>query len=129
MPHLIVQYSANLEQRADVKKFCACMAREIRDIGLFPLGGIRVRAQAQAHFAIADLHQDNAFLDMVFRIGAGRTAQQKQHTGERLLEASSAFFSKELARGYFALSLDIVELEAPFSWKINSIHQRLNDKE
>lgn len=129
MPHLQIQYSSNLEQRVDVDDFCRCMAEEIADIGLYPLGGIRVRAYSAKYFAIADLHEKNKFVDMVFRIGQGRSAEEKKLTGTRLMALAEAFFAQEkLHTGYFMLSLEIVEIQSTFSWKTNSVHQRINQK-
>ena len=125
MPHLQVQYSANLDKSNNIKGFCVRLAEEIAALGGYPPGGIRVRALAAEHYALADQHPENAFVDMIFRIGAGRSAEHKQRTGEHIMRIGRDFFSAELASGHFMLSLEIVEINAGLSWKVNSIHQRL----
>ena len=92
---------------------------------LYPVGGIRVRALPCEAAAIADCHPSNAFADMVFRIGAGRSEADKKMTGELLMKAAEAHFAVDLAFPHFALSLEIVEIDPVFSWKTNSIHPRL----
>ena len=125
MPHLQIQYSENLSQCADIDELCRRLAKEIVAIGLYPLGGVRVRAFATAHYAIADLHAENKFLDMVFRIGKGRSLEERKQTGDRLMALVEGYFAEELPKGYLMLSLEIVEIEGALSWKTNSVHQRL----
>ena len=125
MPHLAIQYSSPMNQKVDMHEFCQQLAQEIADIGLYPLGGIRVRAFAADDFAIADRHQQNNFVDMVFRIGQGRSEADKKRTGERLMTRAKQYFADELKSGYFMLSLEIVEIQADYSWKANGVHQRL----
>ncbi len=93
--------------------------------GCFPVGGIRVRAWPTPDEAIADGHADNAYADLVLRMGAGRSAEVKTAAGRAIMAAAEAFFAEELARPHFALALEIVEISPDFSWKTNSIHPRL----
>ena len=132
MPHLNIYYSANLNARADMDGLCAALADEIAAIGLYPAGGIRVRAICADHVAIADQHPDNIFIDMVFRIGSGRQDCEKTMTGERLMARAKAQLATELAdeiaNGHFMLSLEIKEIDPVFSWKENTVHQRLQQR-
>ncbi len=128
MPHLQIQYSKNLAEDLDLQNFCTLMAAEISAIGFYPIGGIRVRAAASDYFAIADMHPNNNFLDMIFRIGSGRSDAEKKATGERLMAAAEQFFTREIDGGFFMLSLEIIEISKEYSWKTNSVHQRLKRK-
>lgn len=93
--------------------------------GCFPEGGIRVRAWPTPAEAIADGHPDNAYADLILRMGAGRTPDVRRAAGEALMAAARAFFAEDLARPHFALALEITEIDPEFSWKANSIHPRL----
>lgn len=125
MPHLSMEYSINVPHER-VTRFCEGALAELTAIGLYPVGGIRVRALPCPAYALADTHPANAFVDMVFRIGKGRSESDKKATGARLMAFAEAFFAKELAQPHFALSLEIVEIDPVLSWKNNSIHPRLN---
>ena len=92
----------------------------------FRTGGIRVRAWPTPAEAIADGHPDNAYADMILRMGAGRSADVKRAAGDALMKVAVDFFAGELARPHFALALEIVEIDSDFSWKTNSIHPRMN---
>lgn len=127
MPHLIIQYSKNLETENDMTAFCAHMRDAILSIGYYPEAGIRVRALRADHYAVADLHEENGFVDMTFRIGSGRSDAQKQETGQTLLAAADQFFQDALTTGYFTTSLKITEM-GDLSWKTNPIHTRLSSE-
>ena len=125
MPHLSIQYSSNLDRETDIAALCKALLDVIAARSIFPLGGIRVRAFPAEHYAIADLHPDNAFADMVFRIGAGRSTAQKAEVGAALMAAAEHHFAAQLARPHFALSLEIIDITPDANWKTNSIHPRL----
>lgn len=128
MPHMQIQYSANCLDRVDMDMFVQAIGDEILSLGLYPLGGLRVRAAKQDYVMIADGHPDNAFIDMIFRIGKGRSSEDKQKTGAALQAKAEAILGDALHAGHFMLSLEIVEIDADLSWKTNSIHKRLAQK-
>lgn len=125
MPHLTIEHSANLAATSDLQRLCGDLHRAMLESGLFELGAVRVRAVAATAWAVADLLPQNAFADLRLRIGQGRTELERQALGRRLMEVAEAHFAPQLAEPYFALSLEIVEIDGRFSWKKNSIHPRL----
>lgn len=128
MPHLTVEYSANLESRADLDALCATLLETILETGLFETGAVRVRALKADHYAVADRLPENGFIDLNFRIGNGRSAEEKKRTGEALFAAASATLAPLFETPHFALSLEIREIDADLSWKKNAIHPRLRGK-
>src|SRR5262249_29148237 len=73
MPHITVEYTANLKPEADIPGLLA----KINDVliaqnGVFPVGGIRSRAIELSDFRIADGAADDAFVHVTVKIGAGR---------------------------------------------------------
>jgi len=125
MPHLQIQYSDNLDARIDMKQLCEQLNETLCGSGMFPQGGVRVRAFPSPAYAIGDMHPNNSFIDLVFRIGAGRSHDQKKAIGQNLTDRISETCKALLDEPYFALSLEIVEIDPEFSWKVNSIHPRL----
>ena len=125
MPHLTIEYSANLDRISDMTALCKTLHAAMLHSGLFELGAIRVRARACAHYAIADQMPENAFADMVLRIGQGRDDADRRAIGAALMQAAEVHFAPLLARPHFALSLEVQEISAPFSWKTNTIYPRL----
>ena len=108
MAHLIIQYAESLDKQVNITRVCNVMSGIMHKTGFFPLAGIRVRAYPVMHSSIADQHLENTFLDMVLRMGEGRSEQQKSKAGTDLMAAAESEFSKQLANPYFALSLEII---------------------
>ncbi len=125
MPHLTIQYSANVEDSLDVGDFCREMHRAMLSTDAFPLAGMRVRAFRADYSELGDQLSQNGFIDMVLRIGEGRSAEKKQQVGELVFQSAEAFCEQVLNAPHFALSLEIVEINKAYSWKKNSMHPRL----
>ncbi len=125
MPHLTIEYSANLENAGDFAGLCVALRAALLETKVFEEGAIRVRALPCPHYAVADMLPQNAFAAMILRIGAGRSLSDRQRVGEAVLAAARAHFAAPLAAPHFALSLDIVENDPALSWKLNTIHPRL----
>lgn len=128
MPHLSIEYSANLGAKADMAGLCRSLHAAMLASGLFELGAIRVRAVCCADYAVADLLTENAFADLRLRLGAGRSTADKARAGEMIFAAAVAHFALLFETPHFALTLDISELEPALSWKKNAIHPRLRAK-
>ena len=89
MPHFTLEYSANLDARVDIGKVVEVVRKAAVETGIFPLGGIRVRAIRCEHFAIADGSPDFGFLDMVLRLGEGRDLATRKKAGEHIFKVLS----------------------------------------
>ena len=82
MPHFSIEYSANLDERLDMAEVCEIVRKAAGETGIFPIGGIRVRAIRCEHYAIADGKPDYGFLAMLLRLGEGRDRQDDVGDGE-----------------------------------------------
>jgi 5-carboxymethyl-2-hydroxymuconate isomerase len=125
MPHFTIEYSGNLDARIDMGKVVEVVRRAAVESGIFPLGGIRVRAVRCEHYAIADGNPDLGFLDMVLRLGEGRDLATRKKAGEHIFKALSAHLDPVFAETKFALSFDMQINDKDTSWKRNNIHDAL----
>ena len=125
MPHFTIEYSANLDARVDMDKVVEVVRKAAVETGIFPLGGIRVRAVSCEHFAIADGNKSFGFLDMVLRLGEGRDLATRKKAGEHIFKALSAYLDPVFASSKFALSFDMQINDKETSWKRNNIHDAL----
>ena len=125
MPHFTIEYSANLEPRLDMATVVEVVRCAAVETGIFPLGGIRVRAVRCEHYAIADGDPSFGFLDMVLRLGEGRDLATRQKAGEHIFKALSAHLDPVFAGSRFALSFDMQINDKNTSWKRNNIHEAL----
>jgi len=125
MPHFTIEYSANLDAVVDMGEVVELVRKAAVATGIFPLGGIRVRAVRCEHYAIADGNPDLGFLDMVLRLGEGRDLVTRKKAGEHIFEALSAYLDPVFAQSKFALSFDMQINDKDTSWKRNNIHEAL----
>jgi 5-carboxymethyl-2-hydroxymuconate isomerase len=125
MPHFRIEYSTNLDAQVDMAKVVEIVRKAAVQTGIFPLGGIRVRAVRCEHYAIGDGNPEFAFLDMVLRLGEGRDLQTRRTAGEHIFRALSAYLDPVFAKGKFALSFDMQINDKETSWKRNNIHEAL----
>jgi 5-carboxymethyl-2-hydroxymuconate isomerase len=125
MPHFTLEYSANLDARVDIGKVVEVVCNAAVETGIFPLGGIRVRAVRCEHFAIADGNPELGFLAMVLRLGEGRDLATRKKAGEHVFKALSDYLDPVFAKSKFALSFDMQINDKEMSWKRNNIHEAL----
>jgi 5-carboxymethyl-2-hydroxymuconate isomerase len=125
MPHFTIEYSANLGARVDMGAVVEVVRKAAVETGIFPLGGIRVRAIRCEHYAIADGRRDFGFLAMVLRLGAGRDLAIRKKAGEHIFRALSNHLDPVFAKSPFALSFDMQINDKETSWKRNNIHDAL----
>lgn len=125
MAHATVEWTANLEGALDLPALLSLIAAEMRERsgGVFPVGGIRVRAIRLSDYVIADGNcAEDAFINIDVKMGAGRDAAFKQAFFDQMFQAIKAFLGDLFERRPLALSLYVEEAEG---WKHNSIHRRL----
>lgn len=125
MPHFTLEYSANLDGLVDMGATVEMVRKAAVETGIFPLGGIRVRAIRCEHYAIADGRKNYGFLDMVLRLGEGRDLATRKKAGEHIFKALSAHLDPVFANSKFALSFDMQINDKETSWKRNNIHDAL----
>src|SRR3979411_1181270 len=125
MPHFTLEYSANLDQHVDMGAIVEVVRKAAVETGIFPLGGIRVRAIRCEHTAIADGRPHFGFLDMVLRLREGRGLGPRKKAGEHIFKVLSAWLDPVFAESKFALSFDMQINDKETSWKRNNIHEAL----
>jgi 5-carboxymethyl-2-hydroxymuconate isomerase len=130
VPHLTLEYSANLAGKESIGQLCHALARCLdaqreNEQRVYPLGGIRVRALRCEQYCIADGRADAAFLHANLKIGAGRSEAAKKATGDALFALIKQHFATEFAQKGLALSLEINEFSEAGTWKHNNLHARL----
>lgn len=125
MPHFTIEYSANLDERVDMAAVVELVRKAAVETGIFPIGGIRVRAIRCEHYAIADGNEQHGFLAMLLRLGEGRDLAARKKAGEYIFRALSAHLDPVFANSKFALSFDMQISDKETSWKRNNIHDAL----
>lgn len=127
MPHLHIDYSANLEEALDMTALCEAIRSEAAQIEAFPMPGIRVRATRVDHYAIADGDPAHGFVDISVRIREGRSDRVKHEAITRIFEAAKRFLAPVMATRSIALSAELRDIDAGLSPKCGTIRDHLED--
>jgi 5-carboxymethyl-2-hydroxymuconate isomerase len=125
MPHVVVEYTDNLRAEADIPR----LLKTINDTliaqgGVFPIAGIRSRANALTDYRMADGAADYAFVHVTLKIGAGREPALKKKACDELFEAIKQHFAPIYEKRYLALSMEFAEFDEGGTYKHNNVHAR-----
>ena len=125
MPHTIIEYSDNLAGEGDIPRLLKKIAEKLCDSGgVFPIGGVRVRAHPVSEYVIADGKDDYAFVHTVVKLAAGRPEDFKKRFFGELFEVIKAHFAELASRRYLAISMYVEEVDEAGSYKHNNIHRK-----
>jgi 5-carboxymethyl-2-hydroxymuconate isomerase len=137
MPHLVVLYTANLEDRVDVQALCRTLADAMLAVKdetgkpVFPTGGVRVLAYPAAHYAIADGGTagrdaggsgDYGFVYLNLRMARGRSTAVQQRVGQALEAAAMERLRPVVESHPVGVTLQIDEGAEVFEAKCSSLH-------
>ena len=125
MPHVIIEYTANVEADARIPE----LMRVLNDVligyaDVFPIGGIRTRALRLDQYRRADGAEDDAFIHVTFRIKAGRRKAVTGPICAAMFAAMRAHLADVFARRYLGLTLELVEFGAHGFHVENNVHAR-----
>ncbi len=124
MAHFIVEYTRNLAAEADIPALLRKANEALIAQQVYPIGGVRSRAIELTDWCMADGAADYAFVHGTLKIGAGRSREVRQRTGDALFEVMKTHFADLYSRRYLALSLEIYEFDEAGTWKHNNVHAR-----
>ena len=123
MPHLIVEYSANIEEQIALDALLDKLHTCALGTGVFPLGGLRVRAHRADAFRIADKAPDNGFVHVTALIGHGRPLDVQQRAAEELFAVLTKHLEPLYDKSPLALSLNVQEFHPVLNFKKNNLHE------
>ncbi|MEL7098347.1 MAG: 5-carboxymethyl-2-hydroxymuconate isomerase [Pseudomonadota bacterium] len=125
MPHLTVDYSPNLEAEVDIAALCDVLRVAAIETGVFPMPGVRVRAFAATHVAIADGDPRHGYIDISVRLRAGRAMEAKKAAVAHVFAAAQTALAPVMAQRPLALSLEMRDIDPELSPKAGSIRDFL----
>lgn len=122
MPHLIVEYSANLEPVLDLDALLDRLHATAIETGMFPLGGIRIRAHRTDRYRIADCAPENAFVHVTAIVGAGRPLDKRETVSATLFDAICEELESIFDTSPVAISFNMREFDSVLNFKKNNLH-------
>ena len=127
MPHLIVEYSGNLEDALDMAALCNHLREAACGLDAFPNAGIRVHAFPARHYSIADGNSEHGFIDISVRLRAGRPQDVKEAAVQTLFQAAESFVAVYMKTHPLALSSEMRDIDPKLSPKAGSIRAHLKE--
>ena len=111
MPHLTVEYSANLQSKVDIFRLVETVHQAALRTGVFEIAAIRTRAAGRDYYVIADGHRDNAFVAISVRVAPGRPPETRKRVGEEIFDAACEFLKSVYETTPLAISLEVQEID------------------
>lgn len=130
MPHIWVEYSANIEKELDVPVLLKTVQDAlIDDSSIFPFAGARTRGVRVDNYLIVDGHPDNAFVHVLIRIARGRSEEDRKKAGDRVFAAAKAHLADMMAARPLGLSVQMEEGDELVNLKISNYREYLKARE
>jgi 5-carboxymethyl-2-hydroxymuconate isomerase len=123
VPHVLVEYSANLDAQLDFPGFLSALRDSALATGVFPLGGIRVRAYRADHYLIADGSTANAFVHIMLRMGHGRDLETRRRACDAIFATTCEQLQEIYERIPLGISLEMQEIGPELTNKKNNLHE------
>jgi 5-carboxymethyl-2-hydroxymuconate isomerase len=122
MPHLVVEYSANLEKEISIQELVHKVHEAALATGVFELAAIRTRAERREIYAIADGHDDNSFVAVRVAIGKGRTSETRKQIGKAIFDVVCNHMEEASNARPIAISLEVQQIDPTAAFRKNNLH-------
>lgn len=129
MPHLIIEYSANLEADIAFEELVRAMHETAAGIDALPPGGIRTRAARRDNYRVADGHPANGFINLTLRMAEGRPPAIRRIIGETLFGRLRSFTRQAYEKRPLSLSFEIQEIDPATRWKQSNIRDYMAERQ
>jgi 5-carboxymethyl-2-hydroxymuconate isomerase len=128
MPHIVVEYSANIENQIDVLKLVEEVHQAALQTGEFETAAVRTRASRREYYGIADGHRDNAFVAIWVRIAPGRLPERRKRIGQEIFDAACKYLEKLYETIPLAISLEVQEMDSTAAFRKLNLSSILNER-
>jgi 5-carboxymethyl-2-hydroxymuconate isomerase len=128
VPHIIVEYSANLEEALPIAALIKDVHQAVLATGTFKLGAVRTRAARRDVYAIADGDPQNAFINVTAKIGRGRPPEKRRGLAEAIMAVLDRETATLCGSPGLALSVYIEEIDEDGALRKNNLHARMEQK-
>jgi len=124
MPHLIVEYSANIEADVAPQRLLDEFHAAALATGVSEPVGVRTRLARREFYKLGDSGGDNAFVHIVARLRQGRTTEQKKMLLAALMEQANITLAPAFAARPLALTIEVHEIDPEFRVMRNGLRER-----
>jgi 5-carboxymethyl-2-hydroxymuconate isomerase len=129
MPHVICEYSANLEKKIKIEALLETLHSAMMRTGAAELGGLRTRADRRDQYRIADNDPANGFVNVTIRVAKGRPPEKRRLIAETVFADARKHLDSVYATSPFVLSVEVQEIDPDFRIHESNIRARMKAKE
>ena len=124
MPHIVIEYSANLDVQLDIRDLVRVTHEAFRATGAFPPEAIRTRAARRDVYLIADEDPDNMFVAIVAHIAPGRPQALRHSIGQAIFNKVESFLKPLQDATPLSLTFEMHEIEETATFRKNTIARK-----
>lgn len=129
MPHVICEYSANLEGKIRIDALLATLHDAMTRTHIADLAGLRTRAARREHYRIADDDPANGFINVTIRLAKGRPPETRRRVAETVFAAAAEHLESVFATTPLALSVEVQEIDPEFRIHSNNMKDWMKTRE
>jgi 5-carboxymethyl-2-hydroxymuconate isomerase len=124
MPHVIVEYSANIEAELLAEDLVDDIHRAAIASGIAEPVAVRTRLKRREHFRVGDGSPDNAFVHIDIRARKGRSLEQKKHAVQTIYDQANKTLDPVFRARPLALTVEIHEIDPETRLLRNGMRER-----
>jgi 5-carboxymethyl-2-hydroxymuconate isomerase len=114
MPHLKLEYSANVIEKNDLSSLFKNLHVLLAEKLLTEIASCTSRAMPCDIYHIADGQTHHAFVHLEIKALSGRTLETLNNTGQHVMETLKNYFSESTEKLNLKISLEIIELQKTY---------------
>jgi len=129
MPHVICEYSTNLEKKIEIDALLETLHSAMMRTGAAELDGLRTRADRRDQYRIADNDPANGFVNVTIRVAKGRPPETRRRIVETVFADARKHLEAVFATSPFVLSVEVQEIDPDFRIHESNIRAWMKAKE
>ena len=127
MPHIVVEYSANLEDHIDVGELLTSIHAAAAAHALVPLAVLRTRAMKREQYVVANGDARNLFVAVIARLNGDRGQESLLEIRDLLMAVCSDSLRQIREEQPLALSVEVQAIDAAMRINDNSIRDHYEE--
>ena len=124
MPHVIVEYSTNIEAEVPPQRLVEEIHQAAIASGIAEPLAIRTRLKPREHFRVGDGSPENAFVHIDIRARKGRSLEQKKHAVQTIYDQANKTLEPVFKSRPLALTVEIHEIDPETRLLRNGMRER-----
>jgi 5-carboxymethyl-2-hydroxymuconate isomerase len=123
MPHMIVEYSANIEEKIRIDSLLTVLHGAAFSTGIAELAGFRTRGERRDQYRVADGDPANCFVAITVRVARGRSAAELKTLLDTITAAATTHLEPVFATTPISFSCEVQEIIPEMRVNISNIRE------